>query len=167
MSESTHPEGQAGLRLDYDSLQLGSIVPESYIERLHGVRRLDDPDGWYNNILAPLKVEIERHFKKRGKLVTAKFERNGIKICTDEEAVHYNKHRRQKGIRDVFRALRRQQGDFHKGLVGVDVSKLSPATRATLERETCITAQIITSINSIRQKEALRPDWRKSVVRRT
>jgi hypothetical protein len=101
---------------DVHALSKGDYITPAECERVSGVKR-DDMKRYPLRLLG-LKEALERQwYRERGETITTAVDHDGIRICTDDDAVVTNEQRAQQAKGALRRALVRQNG--------VDVTKLS------------------------------------------
>ncbi len=119
---------------DVTKLEKGDWISPDRCESVVGMRRTDKN---YALRLLAIAQELERQWQQiRVEQITICSEKDGLRICTDDEAVNVNKDRRLSAVRAMERAQVRQ--------CGVDAAKLSTTKiRGLHEREVVVGAAFL------------------------
>lgn len=102
--------------LDFDALDKGSVIPQSKIEEVLGMKA-DHPDLWKKKLRLKERVEGEISFRC-GVEVTIKDDHGDLVILTDGQASIYNFTWEVRHIRAAMRS--------HNRLLAVDSRNLTP-----------------------------------------
>lgn len=137
---------------DVMTLSKGDWLSPDRCEAVIGVRR-DRPQ--YRLKMLALAEEIARLWhRERSEVVTLTQERDGLLICTDDQAVMVNKERRVQHVRGLERSLVRQGG--------VDTTKLSTDEHRSLHERELVVGSAFLSAGRKAVRAALKPKVRET-----
>jgi hypothetical protein len=114
--------------VDVLTLRKGEWLSPDRCEAIVGVRRIHE--SYRLKLLALGSVIAKQWSDYRDEIVTIKCERDGLLICTDDQAVDENRKRRRANVRGLERAHVRQ--------AGVDTSNLSTKELRELHERECV-----------------------------
>jgi hypothetical protein len=130
--------------LRVDELKKGEWISPDKCESLLSVKR---DHKLYGLKLMGLGSDLERQWlESKGEVVTLTYEHEGIRICTDDEAVIVLKSRRKQNIRGLERTLTRQ--------IGVDRARLSTNDLRNLHDRECTTGAAFLAGGRINARQA-------------
>lgn len=111
----TAPRSEVGPYFDLTELKKGDWIPPEQCEYKLGLRRQDRN---YQFKLLSLQRSLERHWLMEfGEKITTRIDRDGILICTDDDALVTN----QRRVRQRISGLERD----HERIGGIDRARLS------------------------------------------
>ena len=138
---------------DLESLQKGSWIPPERCEEVAGCKRVERD---YSLKLLSLSSDLARSwFLERREVITTRIEKDGIRICIDDEAIDVNDRRFNSRVSGMRRD--------HTRLVGIDREKLpSDERRDQQERLVVKQGAFITAGLQAAQQVALQPHVRQT-----
>lgn len=134
-----------------DGLSKGSIVSAAEIEHAFNIKR---GSSKYQLACMALAKHITDRFAERGQDVFVIYDKDNIRILTDEEAVPYAAKRFRSGIKAAYVA--------HVKQLGADRSKMSEGTRAIHDRNLQRQGAILQAIRREEQTFRLRATERQT-----
>lgn len=130
---------------DYDRLGKGDLITNEQIAIRTGVPIGTTPEERERFELARLgeRSKIERELWRRGKHITIKGVREGLRLLHDPEAAEHNAR--------MFESARRQLGRYYYRNSGVDESKLSDEQRAIHRRHLLVEGKVVQAVTDARR----------------
>lgn len=144
--EATQNEQQEAKRFpfDFDALQKGDYITPEKLTEIIGSK--PDTQRYKFKVLRIVK-QMRQYLFHKGLVWTIKVEKDGIRICTDEQASEYNPTQ--------YDFARKRMKRLYAQNAAVDISNLTDETKAAHLRRLQVHGMEITALNKSRI-EALR-----------